>query len=206
MAPPIRWGIAARPGATDIVADRLASPQYTDQEAAKRQRAAPRPALTDEAKADRLDLPRLDQPQLLGGLDGVELLVEVRAPREEQLDEATIELGAHRVVAVDGGVLVAPPAEQLLPVSGCDVMRVVANVPAKGALVHPVIRVVVDHQGAGRPQQPGDPVEAAREVVNVMQRAVGDDRVEGALVGEPLQGARRKIGPSGASGSIATTR
>src|SRR5215211_3579136 len=79
----------------------------------------------------------------------------IRAPLEEALLEACIELGAHRRVAVEAGVLVGPLGRHRL---------------------EPVPRVLVEDQ---RPSEYADElVERAAKVVDVVQGQARDDGVE----------------------------
>jgi hypothetical protein len=153
----------------------------------QRGRLQKRSALADEAKARGLDLPSLDQPKLLERLDGVELLMEVGTPLEEALREATVQLLAHRAVVVQPGVLLIPPAKK--PLRGrwyVGILRV-RHVPAGRSLVHPVEGVFVDDEDPRGPQELGDPVEATREVMDVMQRSAGDHSIERPVIVEVLE-------------------
>ena len=57
-------------------------------------------------------------------------------------------------------------------------VRRVGEVPPGRSLVEPVERVLVDHENARGSQELGEPVEAAREIVDVMQRSTCDHSVE----------------------------
>ena len=60
-------------------------------------------------------------------------------------------------------------------------------IPALGGLVDDVPGVLVEQEPPAGREQPRDLLDRGREVVDVVQRAVGDDRVERARVGEVLE-------------------
>src|SRR4051812_19741066 len=179
-------------------------------------------ARADVAEADRLDGAAFDQrplDRLQRGVQGV--AVEVRPPLEAALGEAAVELAPQLRRRVDVAVL-APPLAQPGPPVGGD--RVVAEtallvVPARRRSGEALAVELVEDQQAAGCEQLRDPVERAAEVVDVVQREArrgggggGGGGPATTAANEPPSPSksssrtRRKIGPSGARGSIAVTR
>lgn len=144
-------------------------------------------ALADVAKTGRRDLLNLDQTRLFGGVEPLNLGVQVRTPGEEPFGKAAIELWPDRAVPVKAGVLGPPPAKKALGRPWYVRIERPRDVPAGGALVDPVECVLVYQQSAPRPQKPGDPIEATRKILDVMQRPTRNDRVKRILVLEVLK-------------------
>ena len=144
--------------------------------------------LAHKVEADRLDGAGVDERLLLLGRDGGrELAVQVGRRGEVDLGEPARERREHRSGGVQVAMLLVPPVDAVLGRRRCAVGRALVEVPAGGVVVEAFPSVLVDDDPPAGAQQLRHLGDRAIEVMDVMERADGDEGIERLGVGEVLE-------------------